>query len=333
MARNRHTLFEIIRQAFNTKITMLKPLFIFSLPRSGSTLLQRVLAADSQIESVAEPWVLLPFVYALREQGASAEYSHYWASFALNDFILELPNGRKDYLSVVGSAMRELYQMAAKNKDARYFLDKTPRYALIADEVIDIFPDGKFICLWRNPLAIIASIVETWAGGQWDVSMCKVDLFDGMERLIDAYQAHHDKILAVQYERFLQSPENELARISNYLGLELDPDVLENFSQVSFSGELGDPTGVGNYREVDTAPLEKWKSVINNPLRKMWCRRYLRWLGEERLRVMGYDLDELLHELDSTRVTLRNLFPDIVRMINPRGKAEPSNSLPPSGFK
>lgn len=306
---------------------MLKPLFIFSLPRSGSTLLQRVLAADHQISSVAEPWVLLPLVYVLKEQGVHAEYSHHWANVALNDFIRELPNGKQDYLSAIRSAVLELYQKAAKNQDARYFLDKTPRYALIADEIINIFPEGKFIFLWRNPLAVIASIVETWAGGQWDVSMCKVDLFDGMVSLIEGYQAHHDKILAVQYENFLQSPEKELSRIAEYLALEFDPDALKNFSQISFNGELGDPTGTQNYREVDTAPLEKWKTVINNPLRKIWCRRYLRWLGEERLKVMGYDMKELLLELDSTGFTLRNMFSDIVRMFNPRVKPELPNKL------
>lgn len=304
----------------------MKPLFIFSLPRSGSTLLQRVLAADSQISSATEPWVLLPFVYALREHGASAEYSHYWANFALNDFIRELPNGKQDYLSAVGSAMNELYQKAATNKDARYFLDKTPRYALIVDEIIDIFPDGKFIVLWRNPLAIIASIVETWGDGKWDLSMCKVDLFEGMASLIEGYQAHSNHILTMQYESFLQSPEGELSRIAEYLELKFDPDVLKHFSKVSFSGRLGDPTGVKNYQVVDTAPLEKWKTVINNPLRKMWCRRYLGWLGEERLKVMGYDFEELLRDLDSTKMTLGNLFSDIVSMVNPKVKPElPSN--------
>lgn len=295
---------------------MLKPLFIFSLPRSGSTLLQRVLAADSQIASVAEPWVLLPFVYALREQGINAEYGHALASMALKDLFLELPNGKQDFLSAVGSAMRELYQKATKNKEARYFLDKTPRYALIADEIIDIFPDGKFIFLWRNPLAIIASIVETWGGGKWDLSMCKVDLFKGMASLIDGYQAHSNHILAVQYESFLHSPERELSRIAEYLELKLDPDVLKNFSQVSFKGKLVDPTGTKNYQVVDTAPLDKWRSVINNPLRKMWCRRYLLWLGEERLKVIGYDLNELLCDLDSTRMTLRCIFSDGIRLLN-----------------
>ena len=301
---------------------MPKPLFIFSLPRSGSTLLQRILAADSRIASVAEPWVLLPFIYALREQGVRAEYSHYWANFALKDLIRELPNGKQDYLSVVGAAMRELYRQAAKNKDARYFLDKTPRYALIADEIIETFPDGKFVFLWRNPLAIVSSMVETWGGGQWDVSMCEIDLFDGMVNLIDSYQAHAAVALSVRYEDFLQLPEQGLSRIAEYLELDLDPCVLKNFSQVHFSGELVDPTGVRNYRAVDTAPLEKWKAVINNPLRKRWCRRYLNWLGEERLRIMGYDLNKLMHELDSVEVTLRNLPRDVMRMFNPRGKPE-----------
>ena len=293
---------------------MVKPLFIFSLPRSGSTLLQRVLATDGQIASVAEPWVLLPFVYTLRERGIRAEYSHQLANVALNDFIRELPNGRRDYLTAIGSAMNELYQKATKDIDARYFLDKTPRYALIADEIFEIFPEGKFIVLWRNPLAIIASIIETWGGGKWNVSRYKVDLFDGLANLLDSYQSHSKKVLAIQYESFLQSPETELSRIAEYLELKFDPDVLKKFSEVSFSGELGDPTGVKNYRAVDTAPLEKWKTVINNPLRKIWCRRYLRWLGEDRLKIMGYDLNELSRGLDSAVMSPRNLLTDCLNM-------------------
>lgn len=295
---------------------MLKPLYIFSLPRSGSTLLQRVLAADSQISSAAEPWVLLPFVYALREQGVDAEYGHALASMALKDLFLELPNGKQDFLLAVGSAVRELYQKAAKNKEARYFLDKTPRYALIADEIIDIFPDGKFIFLWRNPLAIIASIVETWGEGKWNIALYRVDLFKGLASLIDAYQAHPEKVLTIQYEKFVMSPEKELFRIAEYLELKLDPDVLKKFSQVSFKGKLGDSNGTKNYQVVDTAPLDKWRSVINNPLRKMWCKRYLLWLGEERLKVIGYDLNELLYDLDSTRMTLRYILSDGIRLLN-----------------
>jgi hypothetical protein len=39
------------------------PLFLLSLPRSGSTLAQRILAAHGGIATTSEPWILLPYLY------------------------------------------------------------------------------------------------------------------------------------------------------------------------------------------------------------------------------------------------------------------------------
>ena len=54
---------------------MQAPIFVFSLPRSGSTLLQRVLMSHNDISSVAEPWILLPQIYSLKKEGTLSEYS------------------------------------------------------------------------------------------------------------------------------------------------------------------------------------------------------------------------------------------------------------------
>ena len=43
----------------------IRPIFIFSAPRSGSTLLQRVLAAHTQVATASEPWILLPLLSPL----------------------------------------------------------------------------------------------------------------------------------------------------------------------------------------------------------------------------------------------------------------------------
>src|SRR5665213_3086127 len=53
-----------------------RPIFIFSISRSGSTLLQRVLAAHPEVATVSEPWLLLPFVYSMRTEGVIADYVH-----------------------------------------------------------------------------------------------------------------------------------------------------------------------------------------------------------------------------------------------------------------
>src|SRR5688500_15750036 len=62
------------------------PLFLLSLPRSGSTLAQRILAAHEAIATASEPWILLPYLYTLRERGAYAEYNHRVLVRAVEDF-------------------------------------------------------------------------------------------------------------------------------------------------------------------------------------------------------------------------------------------------------
>ncbi len=95
-----------------------------------------------------------------------------------------------------------------------------------------------------------------------------------------------------------------------YLELEFDPDSLEAFGQTHLGGRLGDKAGVARYSGLSLEPLTKWKRSIRNPLRKAWCRRYLTWLGPERLLSMGYDSRRLRSELDSIEVGWDGLAAD-----------------------
>jgi hypothetical protein len=291
-----------------------KPLFIFSLPRSGSTLLQRVLAVNSQIATVAEPWVLLPFIYPMKPHGVYAEYSHASAHAALMDFMAELPNGEADYLDAVNQAASSLYRKISPS-GARYFLDKTPRYALICGEIIRAFPEAKFIFLWRNPLSIIASMMETFDDGRWNAYRLKVDLFDGLANLIRTYKERQDQCLSVTYEDLIVSPEIELKRISRYLDIELDPSMLEEFAKVRFRGSMGDAKGMEQYQSLSVGSLDKWKMYINTPFRKYWCRRYLNWIGSERLALMKCNLAHLQREIGSVRTRWSMLPSDVIRAL------------------
>ena len=58
-----------------------------------------------------------------------------------------------------------------------YFLDKTPPYAHFLPELLRIFPEAKFVALWRNPLAVVASIVETFCGGRWEPDRYPLSLY------------------------------------------------------------------------------------------------------------------------------------------------------------
>lgn len=289
---------------------MIQPIFLLSLPRSGSTLVQRVLAAHPQIGTAAEPWLLLPHAYALREQGMAAEYTQPLAARAIREFVATLPGGEEDYWSALRTFTLELYAAAA-GPDVTHFLDKTPRYHFITPELFRMFPDAKVVFLWRNPLAVVASIVETWTNGAWNVDRWQGDL-RGVAHLVEAYEEHAGRSLTVNFETLVGDPERTWPRIFEYLELPFDPGLLNTFSDVRLAGSMGDPTGVHRYQGLSTEPLEKWKGPLGHPWRKRWCRAYLDWIGPERLATMGYDADILRRELDALPSSPRKAVSDAV---------------------
>jgi Sulfotransferase family len=297
----------------------IRPIFVFSITRSGSTLVQRVIAAHEGVATVSEPWLLLPYLYTLRREGIDAEYTHPLLVTAIEDFCKELPAGSEDYRHELRDFVLRLYEKAA-GPGARYFLDKSPPYYFVAEEIMRLFPEGKFIFLWRNPLSIIASIIETWQLGRWSPTLFREDLFIGLPRLVSAYLAKPANAYSVRFEDLIRGDATVWQQLMSYLDIDFDASALEHFGEVQLCGRMGDHTGVERYSQVSAEPAQKWAQTIGNPLRTIWCRRYLRFLGEERLSVMGYDADELVEQLDSQPLStslllgdLRSLVGDIAR--------------------
>ena len=141
-------------------------IFLISQPRSGSTLLQRILGGHPDIHTVSEPWLMLHPFYALRgTSGISTEYSTYPAHRALMNFLSTFDQGEELFFEGVRRMYGHFYEKALDTSGSRYFLDKTPRYYLIIPELIQTFPKAKFIILLRNPLAVLSSMVKTRARG------------------------------------------------------------------------------------------------------------------------------------------------------------------------
>lgn len=275
----------------------IRPVFLLSAPRSGSTLVQRVLAAHDGVATASEPWLLLPL---LGTQRADLPQSGAWqrvAAHAIGEFADNLPGGGADVDAALREAALSLYRGAA-GPEATHFVDKTPGYSMIVDDIARVFPDAALLFLWRNPLAVLASIVETLDGGRFRPSRQSLTLFDGPARMVAAAQRLGDRAVAVRYEDLVTGDHAAWRRMTDAMDIPLSPDALDHFATVRLHGAMGDPTGVGRYRALSTEPLAKWQATLSNPARRAWARRWLRWLGAERLAVMGYDLDDLLADLD-----------------------------------
>jgi hypothetical protein len=284
-------------------------LFLFSLPRSGSTLLQRLLAAHPKISTVSEPWLLLPFSYTLKSTGVFSEYDHGTCYKALSDFVQQLPNKEYDYNRALNDFVHTIYKKAG-SPEASYFLDKTPRYYLIIPELAKIFPSSKFIFLFRNPLQIMASHIETWTRGKLRLERYFTDLYQGPKLLAEGYENLKEKSIKVHFDDLIENTDKTLKNILDYLDLEYEPALIENFSKVKLKGQVGDQEGYFEYDQIETRTLDKWEAVFATRYRKKFAKKYISKFSHKNLKTFGYNHEMLYNLIDDLKIQKKVCFSD-----------------------
>lgn len=265
--------------------------------------------------------MLLPLVYSTRESGVIAEYRHVDAVRALREFVTDEADTIDPYWREVESLVRGLYQRHAK-PGATVFIDKTPRYHLIVDEIADIFPDAQFVFLWRNPLAVVSSVVETFGRGRWNVDQFDVDLRRGIPNLIAAADGFAQRSVELRYEDLVVDPIQEIGRVTDFLGIDVidDEAILSVRGAAETRGKFGDQSGIREYSGIVTDPLQKWTGTLANPIRRRWAHRYLDSLGDETLARMGYSKADLIAVLDAAPSSRTGLLDDGTRVVRLGGR-------------
>lgn len=286
--------------------------FILSLPRSGSTLLQRILATSPTVETCAEPWLLLGLIGSTIN-GFTASIANSGSTLnGMRLFSDQLPNGIVDLRKCFVRGVQEAYQMVGG--DSCFFIDKTPRYSLIAQELVEVFPEAKFIILFRHPLSVIASVVETFASGHWNLPFYYADFYHGLPQLINISKQHRPNVSVVQYEDLVGDSEATLKKLASFIGLEPSSICVAKMGQVGNNWGMGDRVGLRRYgNELSNASVNRWQATISNGFRARWCQQYLRWLGENRMTAMGYDYDKAVLQLRTIRLFDRKLLSDLAR--------------------
>lgn len=288
--------------------------FLISLPRSGSTLLQKMLAVSPQVCTVAEPWLMLPLAAMTERSMLAAEYWHETCHQALADLAAELPGGRDEFDALTADFARRVYGRIAEGRQADLFLDKTPRYYMIVPFLARAFPDARFVFLFRDPVEVLSSILRTWHKDRFGPTLLGnyVDIARGPRDMVEGFRLLGDRALGVQYSRLVSNPETVLREVCAFLDLGFQDEMVTNYRDVTFSGRMGDPTGVREYGGVSTDSLAKWKRFIRNPVRKRYVRRYLRDMGPEVLSAFGLDMHEVLREVSTVPTSLKGSVSDWV---------------------
>lgn len=279
------------------------PIFIISLPRSGSTLLQKILTVHKSINSVSEPWILLPLASMLNRDSLIAEYGQSTCSFALEDLIKAMPRGRTDFNVLTANYIEEIYRIISEDSNAKYFLDKTPRYYYIIPFLREVFPNAKFIFLLRHPLDVLSSIIKTWHGGRINYTLLGnyIDIMRGPKCVTEGISFVGENSLIVNYSELVSSTENVIKGICEYLDIPYISEMVTEYKDVKFSGRMGDKDGIDSYEQVSIQSTENWKNLCATPFRKWYAEKYIKYLGEEVIEGFGFKMNETLEEINELR--------------------------------
>ncbi len=270
-------------------------IFLISLPRSGSTLTQKIISAHKDVYTRSEHWIMINPLYALKNEGTKAEYNKKWEYGATQDFISHLPGGGKNrYSEHLRNMYLSMYNDYLTENTKTYFLDKAPRYYLIINELQEVFPNAKFILLVRNPLGVLSSIISTWTKSDWyKVKNFRVDLTKGVDIITDELLDKRDNIFIMRYEEMLADPSRIFQKCFDYLNLDFSESYIRNYAKSTEEKWLrGDQKGIYEKNGIDTSNSLKWIEHLNDPQHWRVLYDYLQTIGREKFNAIGYDFDD-----------------------------------------
>jgi tetratricopeptide (TPR) repeat protein len=186
------------------------PIFIVGLPRSGSTLIEQILASHSQVEGTMELPNILNMVGQFDDVAAS------------RDGYPETV-GRASAAQLAALGRRYLEETAALRSGRAHFTDKLPNNFSHIGLIHAILPGAAIIDARRHPMdACFSTFKQHFAEGQtfsYDLTdlgryyRCYLSLMDHWDRSLPG------RVLHVQYEELVREPEANIRRLLEHCGL------------------------------------------------------------------------------------------------------------------
>ncbi|MBT7065124.1 MAG: sulfotransferase [Verrucomicrobia bacterium] len=264
-------------------MSSLTPLFIISQPRAGSTLLQSLLSNNQYVATASEPWLLLPLLSVLSPRGGPAVYDHALAQRAVSEFLAH-GSARHEFETGLRDCILRTYGTFADSR-TRYFLDKTPRYYLIAEQILDILPNARVVVLKRHPLAVLDSILRT-SQAQDDLAKLEIHRTDILEgpRLIHDFctqLTNDERVRTLKYEDLVTDPEPHVKALYEWLEIPFSKQVLDYGNNLKLEGSLGDQVGLKQARRPVPAPSSGWRPRLDSRYWRAFFQGYSHYLGKQ----------------------------------------------------
>ena len=270
------------------------PVFIVGASRSGTAMLRSILMQDSDVSLAGETHYFDDLRQKFRDKQLSQmtpdernQCADYFRA------ISERPYGkhgapedsrfsRDDLLTdaaAIGDTTDSVFEAYCKRiaseKGAHIWGEKTPRHVFRIDDIFELYPQAKVVCMMRDPRAVVASYRD-WNLGPKDTNVndqadkervkksYNIVLATLMWRAaanaaILAKKRHgEDRVQIVRYEDVVATPEETTRDVVEWLGITYSSELLT--VPLHNSSTMATDHGAG----ISTAPKNRWQKVLSD---------------------------------------------------------------------
>ena len=233
------------------------PIFIVGLPRSGSTLVEQILASHSAVEGTMELQNVTALAWSLQTRPRSAPVGAYPEALAQAD-ATELRDLGERYIE-----QTRIY----RKTDRPFFIDKLPNNWEHAGFIHLMLPNARIVDVRRDPMGCGFSCYKQHFSAGQDFAYDLRDIGRYYRDYVDL-MAHLDAVLPgrihhVRYEALVEDTDTEVRKLLDYCALPFEDSCLRFYE---------------NKRAVHTPSSEQVRSPIFRDALDQW-RHFEPWLG------------------------------------------------------
>jgi len=249
------------------------PVFVFSFPRSGTTLLDSMLRGHAHIETIEEK----PFV---GKMSRVLEASDAGLAESLRSMDRKLQKRLRDeYYAHIDS------RLGRKLDDATTLIDRHPFHTIHIGVIRRAFPTARLVFIARRPCdCIMSCFMQSFRFSDETANLLDLEsataLYDQVMRLWEQYNdvfeldAHF-----LRYEDLVVDAEKELRALTSYLRLDWDGNVLRHVDSARERREIKTASYAQVTQPLYTRSIGRWKHYSKHlepvlPTLLKWAERF-----------------------------------------------------------
>lgn len=275
------------------------PVFLVGCPRSGTTLLRDLLRSHPLLTIPGESHFIPDFYRAYGDPQNPWEAERLAArilgTFWIGRWHLPLEPGDFRDCRTFRETVERLYETWARLEGKRQWGDKTPHYVLHMPLLARLFPEARFVHIYRDGRDVALSWLKKRYEPQNLYAAIEQWSFMVTTGMRDGRRLGPERYFEVRYETLISETEAVMRKVCRLLGLPWDAAVLRpNRSQRGTAGVTAGPPPA----EVKSRNSEKWKTEMAREDRQL-----AESVAGETLAQLGYETNGLARPLSRWRQT------------------------------